>query len=254
MKLSRIESFRKNDPILTETITGYHIEGPYLSALPGFRGAHNANYMHAPDLKEFDRLQSAANDNIRLITLAPELAGSEAFIREVVKQGVVVSLGHTDASESEIDQAIEAGATLCTHLGNGVPLQLHRHENVIHRLLARDELTACLIPDGIHLPPSVLKNYYKAKPAGKVIFTTDCMAAAGAPPGNYTLGELKLSVGNDRVVHVPGQKNFAGSSLLPEEVLTNTQNWLHLKAESARKLYSTQIAELFGITLPTIHL
>ena len=91
-----------------------------------------------------------------------------------------ISLGHTNATESHIDEAIRAGATLCTHLGNGCPAQLHRHDNIIQRLLARDELTACLIPDGIHLPPNVLRNLFRAKPPGKVILTSDAMAAAAA--------------------------------------------------------------------------
>ena len=208
--------------------------------------------MAAPNIRTFERLQTAAGGNIRLVTFAPELPGSRDFIRALVGMGVQVSLGHTNASETEITDAIEAGARFCTHLGNGVPAELPRHNNVIQRLLARDELIAFFIPDGIHLPPAVLKNFFRTKPAGKAWFTTDCMAAAGAPPGCYPLGDLWLEVGDDRIVRQPGKSNFAGSALCPDVGIKNIQTWLGLKAEDARRLFSTAIADTFQIKLPAI--
>jgi N-acetylglucosamine-6-phosphate deacetylase len=166
---------------------------------------------------------------------------------------VVVSLGHTNANEAQIDAAIRAGASLCTHLGNGVPQVLPRHDNVIQRLLARDELTACLIPDGVHLPPFVLRNCFRAKPAGKVLLTTDAMAAAGAPPGLYSLGN-SIVESRDGVVRQPGQANFAGSCLTPDEGVENAARWLGLTKIEARALFSTRVAELFQIPLPQIPL
>jgi N-acetylglucosamine-6-phosphate deacetylase len=174
------EQWRRADPLIHATIVGYHLEGPYLSAEPGYRGAHPGDLMKDPDLTEFSRWQDAAGGGIRLVTLAPEREGSEEFIAAITQRGVRVSLGHTNADERAIDGAIRAGATLCTHLGNGCPGDLPRHNNIIHRLLARDELIACFIPDGIHLPPFVLRNLIRAKPPGRVILTTDAMAAAGA--------------------------------------------------------------------------
>ncbi len=251
-KLERIEQYRSEDPEIRETVAGYHIEGPYLSPKPGFRGAHPAEKMKAPDLAEFDRLHAAAGENIRIVTLAPEWEGSAEFIREVVSRGVAVSLGHTDASHDHIDRAIRAGATLCTHLGNGCPGELNRHDNVIQRLLARDELTACFIPDGIHIPPHALRNLFRAKPKGKTILTSDCMAAAGAPNGRYTLGGLEIEVGDDRVVRQPGQTNFAGSALTLEEGVLNFARWLDVPLEEAWALGSTAVAGCFGIDLPRI--
>lgn len=251
-KLRRIEQYRWQDPIVAETIPGYHIEGPYLSPEAGFRGAHPAEKMKAPDLSEFKRLQDAAGGKIRIVTLAPEWPGSDRFISEVVGQGVVVSLGHTDASEKEIDRAISAGATMCTHLGNGCPNEMVRHDNVIQRLLARDELIACFIPDGIHIPPPALKNLFRAKPVGKVILTSDCMAAAGAPNGRYTIGKLEVEVGDDRVVRHPGQPTFAGSSLALGDGVANFSNWTGLSLDAARKLASTAVARVFNIDLPTL--
>jgi len=251
-KFQHLERLRASDPVVASAIAGYHLEGPWLSPEPGYRGAHDPKHMSAPNLRTFERLQAAAGGNIRLVTLAPELPGAIEFIRAIMGQGVHVSLGHTKASDAEIDAAIEAGARFCTHLGNGVPIELSRHDNVIQRLLTRDELIAFFIPDGIHLPPGILKNFFRAKPAGKALFSTDCMAAAGAPPGRYPLGKLSLEVGADRVVRLPGRQNLAGSALCPDEGVKNIQRWLGLDAPAARRLFSTASAELFSIELPAI--
>lgn len=249
-KFARIEQFRAADAKVAETVCGYHLEGPYMSPEPGYCGAHPPECMRAPDYDEFLRLQEAANGNIRLVTIAPEWDGSDRFIARAVKDGVEVSLGHTAADEAAISRAVDAGARFCTHLGNGIPAELHRHDNVLQRLLARDELYAFFIPDGIHIPPHVLKNFYRAKPEGKALFTTDCMAAAGAPEGRYTIGSVEVEVGADRVVRQPGKANFAGSALTPDVGVENLTRWLDLSPEHARSLFSDRIAELFGIQLP----
>jgi N-acetylglucosamine-6-phosphate deacetylase len=225
-KLRAFELLCQQDDEITQVVRGYHLEGPYLSPQPGFCGAHPPQHMKAPDLWEFDRLQQAANGRIRLVTLAPEWPGSADFIRELSSRGVINSIGHSNASHAEIDASIEAGLRLCTHLGNGVPAVLHRHDNIIQRLLARDELTAAFIPDGIHLPPHVLRNYVRAKPADKVLFTTDCMAAAAAAPGRYTLGDLEIDVEADQTVKMPGSPTFAGSALTMDRAAKNVAEWL----------------------------
>jgi N-acetylglucosamine-6-phosphate deacetylase len=123
---------------------------------------------------------------------------------------------------------------------------MHRHDNIIQRLLARDELIACLIPDGIHLPPDVLKNLCRAKPEGRVILTTDAMAAAGAGPGRYTIGDLELEVFEDEVVRVPGALNFAGSALRLDEGVRRAQQWLNLSAETVGPMASSVPAVALG--------
>jgi N-acetylglucosamine-6-phosphate deacetylase len=248
-KLAHVEAFRAADPLIAETVCGYHLEGPWLSPLPGFCGAHPAEKMCAPSLADFARLQDAAGGRIRLVTIAPEWPGSAEFTAAVVRQGVVVSLGHTDASEAQIDEAIRAGVTLCTHVGNGCPATLPRHDNVMQRLLARDELTACFIPDGVHLPPFTLRNFFRAKPAGKAVLTTDAMSAAGAPEGRYRIGALEVE-SRGGVVRKPGAENFAGSCLAPDDGVRNAARWLGLPEREARALLSTRVAALFGLELP----
>jgi N-acetylglucosamine-6-phosphate deacetylase len=245
-KFEAFEAYRAADPFIAQTLVGYHLEGPYLSAEPGFRGAHPAHHMKDPDLAEFRRFQEAAGGALRLLTLAPERNDADALIAHATQSGVRVALGHTNADDAQIDTAIRAGATLCTHLGNGCPALLHRHDNIIQRLLARDELIACLIPDGIHLPPSVFQNLFRAKPPGKVILTTDAMAAANAGPGRYPLGDTELEVGADGVVRLPGSPLFAGSALRLDHGIQMAANWLRLPPETVREMASTIPAQALG--------
>jgi N-acetylglucosamine-6-phosphate deacetylase len=250
-KFTQLEAMRSRSPFIAEIVCGYHLEGPWLSPEEGYRGAHPGECMCAPDLGAFQRLQAAAGGRIRLVTIAPEWPGSDEFIAEVVTQGVVISLGHTNASEAQIDAAIRAGAKMITHLGNGCPVTLPRHDNIIQRLLARDELTACLIPDGAHLPPFALRNFFRAKPLGKVLLTTDAMAAAGAPPGRYHIGRLEVE-SRDGVVRAPGSANLAGSCLTPAAGVANAAQWLGVTTQEARAMFSTRVAEIFGIHLPLV--
>lgn len=250
-KFAHLEALRAQSPFIAEIVCGYHLEGPWLSPEDGYRGAHPGECMCAPDLAAFRRLQAAASGRIRLVTIAPEWPGSAEFIAEVVSQGVVISLGHTNASEAQIDAAVRAGAKMVTHLGNGCPVTLPRHDNVIQRLLARDELIACLIPDGAHLPPFTLRNFFRAKPHGKVLLTTDAMAAAAAPPGRYRIGQLEVE-SRDGVVRAPGSANLAGSCLTPAQGVANAARWLGISVQEARAMFSTRVAEVFGINLPLV--
>jgi len=247
-KLRCFEQYRKQDSLIRETLVGYHLEGPYLSAEAGFRGAHPGELMKDPDWNEFAEHQDAAGGAIRLVTIAPERPDSDAFISQATQAGVRISLGHTNANDSQIDSAIRAGATLCTHLGNGCPQMLDRHNNVIQRLLARDELTACFIPDGIHLPPTVLRNLFRAKPPGKVILTTDAMAAAGAGPGRYRLASHELEVGADEIVRMPGATNFAGSALRLDSGVERAARWLGISIVEARAMASSVPREALGFS------
>ena len=248
-KLERIETFREQDPELARTIAGYHLEGPWISREPGYHGAHPVELAGMPSVDDDRRLRDAAGGRLRLITLAPELEGSGRLMEAARADNVRTAIGHSNAGNEAIDTAIKCGATLATHLGNAVPQVMDRHDNVVQRLLARDELTACLIPDGIHLPPFVLKNLYNAK-RGNVLFTTDCMAAAGAPPGTYSIGPHRMEVGPDGVVRLPGDTRFAGSSLTMDRAVANIVEWLGLTLAEAGQYCSTRAARHFDIELP----
>ena len=247
-RYAQFEKYRAADPAIAAMFVGYHLEGPWLSPVEGYRGAHQPEAMCAPSLADFARLQAAAGGRIRLVTLAPEWPGSPDFIAAVVQQGVHVALGHTNASNEQIDAAIRAGARFCTHLGNGAPQMMHRHDNIIQRLLARDELIACLIPDGVHLPPFVIRNCCRVKPPGKVLFTTDCMSGAGAGPGRYTIGLHPIDVGTDGIARNPGSGGgFAGSTLAPDEGVRNVAQYLGISLDESRRLWAVDAPAAFGI-------
>ncbi len=208
-----LASLTEESELVQQTVLGFHLEGPFISSQPGFHGAHPRECVCEPDWGTFMMLQEASGGKIRLVTLAPELEGSAEFIRKVSRSGVLVSLGHTDAGYDQLLSAVQAGARMVTHLGNGCPEQLHRHDNIIQRVLAIPDLLVSLIPDGIHLPPYVLSNLARCLGTARIVMTTDAMSAAAAPPGEYTIGRLRVVVGEDRIVMVPGGRNFAGSSL-----------------------------------------
>lgn len=247
-RLEQVESLRKRSELVATAIAGYHLEGPYLRPEEGYHGAHNPALMKAPAIAEFERLWSASGGNLRLITLAPEWKGAPEFIEHVTKRNVRVAIGHSNANDRQIDDAIAAGMSLCTHLGNGVPMVLPRHDNIIQRLLARDELFAVFVPDGVHVPPRVLRNFVRAKPKEKVLFTTDCMAAAGAGPGRYRLGQIEAEVGSDGIVREPGRTNLAGSSLTMDRGAENVQTFLGWTKAEAIEACSERVAAFFGLS------
>lgn len=246
-RLETFERFCVADSEVRAMIAGYHLEGPWLNPEPGYRGAHPSGPMHAPNIAEFERLQEAAGGRVKLITLAPEWPGSAEVIAHATARNVHISLGHTNARDAEIDEAIRAGARFCTHLGNGCPAVLPRHDNIVQRLLARDELTACFIPDGVHLPDFTLRNFVRAKPAGRVLFTTDAMAGAGAAPGRYTLGQVEIVIGNDRIARHPGTNTFAGSTLTPDDGVRRIAQSLRLSGDEAVRLWSDAPRAAFGV-------
>lgn len=172
------------EPELEQYIAGVHLEGPFISPEDGARGAHDRRYVMAPDYRLFENFQVAAGGRIRIITVSPEWDNASNFIRKVVQTGVIVSIGHTNASPEQIRVAVTSGATMSTHLGNGAARLLPRHPNFIWEQLASDELTAGIIADGHHLPAAFIKTVLRAKP-NKVILVSDATMFAGMKPGVY---------------------------------------------------------------------
>jgi N-acetylglucosamine-6-phosphate deacetylase len=199
----------------------FHLEGPYISGEDGPRGAHPARWVRPPDLDEFRRLQDAAQGNIRLITLAPEWDEAPRFIESVVRQGVIVSIGHTGAAPDQINAAVNAGATLSTHLGNGAHAVLPRHPNYIWEQLADDRLAASFIVDGIHLPQSFLRVALRAKGLERSILVTDAVMPAACAPGRYKLGEVDVELHTDGSVRLWGGARLAGSALTMCQAIEN---------------------------------
>ncbi len=225
-RLRRTRSLIKANTGLRLTIAGWHIEGPFLSAEPGFCGAHDPTKMIDPTPALIDELRKTTGDDPVLLTVAPERTGCVHAIRHAVNCGMKVSLGHTNASREQLNAAVEAGATGFTHLGNGCPQTLDRHDNILWRVLDIPGLTVSLIHDTHHVSPQLFRLIQRTLKPHQILHTTDAMSAAGAKVGTvaprgpstkrtFTLGDLRLEVGEDGIVRQPGKTNFAGSSLTP---------------------------------------
>jgi N-acetylglucosamine-6-phosphate deacetylase len=243
--LSAMARARAEQPMLRRAIPGIHLEGPFLAPEDGPRGAHPAASIRDPDWDLFRQFQDAAAGLIRLVTIAPERPGAIGLIWQLRQAGIVVGIGHSDAKEAEIDQAVEAGAQLSCHLGNGAHAMLPRHRNYIQKQLATDALMASLITDGHHLPSYVVKNMIRCKGLDRVILVTDAMAAAAAPPGTYRLGDVLAEVGPDGYVRLPGTPYLAGSALTMDRAVENAARFADLSLDDALRLANRQPRRLF---------
>lgn len=183
--LVAIAEARAADPLVAHMIPAVHVEGPHISPEDGPRGAHPRDQVRPPDLAEFDRWQAACGGLVGLVTLSPHHDGAADYVRGLVARGVHVSIGHTDASPAQIAAAVDAGARLSTHLGNGIAAMLPRHPNPIWSQLAEDRLTASFIADGHHLPADALKAMLRAKGLDRAVLVSDAAALGGLAPGLY---------------------------------------------------------------------
>ena len=200
---------------------GFHVEGPHISPEDGPRGAHPREWVRPPDLDEYKRWQEAADGNVKLVTLAPEWPGAVPYIERLVSEGVAVSIGHARPSPEQIDAAVEAGATLCTHLGNGADFMMRRHPNYLWDQLAEDRLAAGFIVDGIHLPPAFLKVALRAKGFDRSVLVTDAVMPAGCKPGPYWLGTVAVELHPGDRVTLAGNDRLAGSALRMDRAVAN---------------------------------
>lgn len=216
-----------------ESFIGFHVEGPWISPLDGPRGAHPVQHCRAATPDEFDRFQEAAEGGILLVTLAPEVEGAIETIEHMVKAGVTVSIGHCNAAEADIANAIAAGTTMSTHLGNGAHQTIARHSNYITWQMAADELSAGLIVDGIHLPPAFVKVAVRAKGAEKVILVTDAAPPAGCAPGIFHFGHLEVELTEDQCIRLTDSGRLAGSALSMDRGLENLMRFSDLNLLAA---------------------
>lgn len=228
-------------------IAGLHMEGPYISGEDGFRGAHPLAHVRSATLDDFDRRQEAADGTIRLVTLAPEVPGAIALTEVLAARGIRVAIGHTNASTAQLADVVSAGATLSTHLGNGCPVSLPRHPNVVWDQLADDRLMASIIVDGHHLPASTVKVMVRAKTAARCILVTDAMMAARCRPGRYRIGELEVDLEPSGRVAAPGSATLAGSSLTLDRAVALTMRMAGVTLEEAAAMASSRPAEFLGV-------
>ncbi|QDT54967.1 N-acetylglucosamine-6-phosphate deacetylase [Caulifigura coniformis] len=199
-------------------VAGCHLEGPYISDQDGPRGAHPVQHVRPCDWSEFEALNAASGGRIRLVTVAAEAVGAAEFIRRASDAGILVALGHQAADAAQIRAAVDAGARLSTHLGNGAAGMLKRHPNFLWDQLADDRLIPSVISDGHHLPDAVLKTFVAAKSPERVVITCDASGLAGMPPGVYPTAFGPFEVVDDGRIVVAGQRTLLAGSALTTEV------------------------------------
>lgn len=206
------------DPVVAAMVPGCHLEGPYLSGEDGPRGAHPRQHIRPADWSEFLRLQDASGNRICLVTIAPEVEGAVVFIRKAVAANVTIAIGHTGADSSQIAAAVDAGARLSTHLGNGCHIQLPRHPNYLWDQLGESRLAASIITDGHHLPAAVARSIVRAKGIGNTVITCDASGWAGCAPGRYQTSLGDVEVRADGKIVVAGQDRILAGSGATTEV------------------------------------
>jgi len=237
---------------MARTMPCFHLEGPFISAEDGPRGAHPRNHVQQADWDLFQRWQDAAGGRIKLVTLAPEVPDALSLIEKLVKQNIVVSIGHSAGPVTAIRDAVLAGARLSTHLGNGCARMLPRHENVLWEQLACDSLHASIITDGHHLPWHVVKCFERCKQLEKLIITCDASPLAGLPAGAYSLWDSSLQITPEGKIVLTEQGVLAGSwdftTACVEKYMRNMQHGFHtvhpLACDHPRKLLSLPVPSI----------
>ena len=246
-RLRRLRSLRSQSALLQNAIAGWHIEGPFLSSEPGFHGAHNPALMCNPSPEHILELRTITGDDPLLLTVSPERPAVIKAIELAVSHGIKVSLGHTNASAETLAAAARAEASAFTHLGNGCPRELDRHDNILWRVFETTGLIVSLIPDRIHVSPSLFRLIHRILPRDSIYYTTDAMSAAGAPPGRYRLGKMELEVGPDQIVRQPGKQLFAGSALRPIDGVFRAAQMLDRPWQEIWPRFSSIPARLMGL-------
>jgi len=238
-----LELARKTVPGFAESAPCYHLEGPFLST-GASRGTHDPTLMRDPDWEELEFLQRAAGGNIGILTLAPEKKGALELIAKGRAAGIVMALSHTDGTAEDIHRAAAAGATLNTHLGNGCPSMIHRHNAAFWGQLADDALAAGIICDGFHLPADPIRIIFRVKGIAGCALVTDAVHVAGLPPGRYTLVGIPIELlPSGQVVTVEGH-SMAGSTLTMDRAISNMMRLAGLSLPEALHCATTTPADV----------
>ncbi len=224
------------DLVADGLLAGVHLEGPWLS--PKQRGAHDPGLLRAPEAPEVERLLRLGRGTVRLVTLAPELDGGLAAVGRIVQAGAVAALGHTDATYAVTREALDAGATVGTHLFNAMRPVHHREPGPVVALLDDPRATVEVIADGVHVHPAMLRRAVTTKGAERVALVTDAMAAAGMADGDYQLGGLQVQV-TDGVARLAEGDALAGSTLTMDAAFRGAVQESGLPLEVAARLAST---------------
>lgn len=224
-------------------IAGVHLEGPFLSTK--HRGAHDPSLLIDPTPRSIDDLLNASPGSLRVVTLAPERTGALAAIRRIVEDGTIAAVGHTNATYIEVNEAVDAGATLATHLFNGMRPMHHREPGAIWALMHRGEVTVELINDRFHLYPNLVPEVIQQLGSDRVALVSDAIPATGLAEGNYTLGGLEITV-IDGKAELSDGSSLAGSTLTMDYAFRRVVQVQGLSIADAVQVTSGTAARVLG--------
>ena len=211
--LRTIRTAMRKYPECEKRILGFHMEGPFVSNVPGYSGAHNRAWTRDCDFSVYEKWQDVSDGMVRIVTIDGDRGNAEDFARKVSAAGTVVSLGHTTTWRTEdLDRLAKAGARAFTHLGNALPNELPRHHNIIWTALANPHYTPMFISDGFHLPKEVLHAYVRVVPLDRLVTVSDCTYPGGLPPGRYERNGSVSVLEPSGFLRSPATNSLHGSS------------------------------------------
>lgn len=256
-RFAALDNAVANSRLGPSMVPGYHLEGPFLRAEPGYAGCHPPEAMGDPDVPMVLSLSGSLTRPILMVTLAPERAGALLAINQLRAAGMTLCVAHSAAGFAQIDAAVEAGLTVSTHLGNGLPQQLPKLDNTLLAQLAAPGLFGCFIADGHHISRDALRALIALKGIERSVLVSDAVLAAAAPAGIYSFAGMSVERDAAGVVRVPGQANLAGSALEMDQAVRNVVAWgiasfeqaITMGAHNPRAILG-EGARHQGITLP----
>lgn len=246
-RISRLADLVNRVPVMAERIAGIHVEGPFINPADGFVGAHPTASVRQANVEDANRLLDAGCGHVRLLTLAPEMDPGATVTRSLSERGIVVAAGHCDPSVDQLHESIEAGLALFTHLGNGCPAKMHRHDNIVQRVLSvSGELAISFIADGHHVPTFALRNYLDRVPDDNIVIVTDAISAAGLGPGRYELSDQVVEVDPDGAAWAACRTHYAGCATTMPTMVEILKRECGASEEQIRKWTATNPARLLG--------
>jgi N-acetylglucosamine-6-phosphate deacetylase len=237
----------KRNPELAHSMPGFFMEGPYISPVDGFRGAHQKKWVRPPDWEEFQVFYEAAEGKILQIGLAPEIEGAMDFIKKCRELGITIALAHHNASAAQVEEAVNLGARVSTHLGNGCANLIHRHDNPLWPQLANDQLIASIIADGHHLRKEELQVFYKVKGPGHLMLVSDATELAGMPAGTYQWDGKEVVMTEDGMLKYPAQDVLAGASFPVRTGIKNMMKLAGCSLEEAIQMATITPANVYNL-------
>jgi len=237
----RMERAEKRRDGLAQPL-GMHLEGPFISHVK--RGVHPPAELREPSLELLERMWGAARGRVRLMTVAPELSAARELIADAARRGVCVSIGHSDASFEQAQQGIAAGARHATHTFNAMRGFDHREPGILGAVLGDADLSADIICDGVHVHPSAVKIFLKAKGTARAVLITDAISATGCGDGRFRLGGFEVEVKGDRCEH---EGRLAGSVLTMDRAVRNVMDFAGWELQRAVRLATLNPARVAGV-------